>query len=77
MNDEPRYTKKEWKQKQSDDSFVSRVRHALIGRRGVSIEVLNRIMNEIQIVTEPDVFKSYILGVCIAINTRDEEDAPV
>jgi len=70
--EEPRYTEKEWKQKQRDDRFVSRVNHALIGHRIESIEVLNRIMGEIQIVTEPDVFKSCILGICIAFNIKDD-----
>lgn len=76
-SEEPRYTEEEWKQKQRDDNVVSKVCHAFTGHSIRSIEVLQKIMSEIQIVTEPDVFKSYELGRCIALNMKDDDDAPV
>lgn len=77
MSEEPRYTKEEWKQKERNDRLVGRVDNVFRGIRITSIEVLIAIMNQIQIVTEPDVFKSYELGRCIALNMKDDDDAPV
>lgn len=52
MNEEKKYTKKEWEQMERDDNLVRAVRHALTGKRIESRDVYDRIIAQIKAITQ-------------------------
>ena len=57
--EEKKYTETEWKWKQINDNFISEIRRVFIGKRIRTKEVLDVVMYEIEMVTDPKVFKEY------------------
>ena len=56
MTDE-RYTKEEWIQKQRNENIVSSVSHSLTGCRIKDTATLNKVLNAIWVVTDPDIWR--------------------
>ncbi len=53
--DERKLTHREWEQEKWENKIVSRIRNALIGIRIDSVDLYNLIIQEVYLVTNPDI----------------------